>query len=150
MPVGLRPTRPIRKVNLDSSLSGRPEPHCEAQLSAPASSQSSLGQDSSRVLIVCEGFAADFFGHAVPSSYFVRVEERPSGGVTVLWTDNPDEAAVFDDTASAEAFSPRIRSRCLRCRSHQAPGSDRPPPAAPAPPSEPVSLADELRHMGLL
>ena len=36
LPVGLRPTRRIRKVSLDSSLSGRPELHCEAHLSAPA------------------------------------------------------------------------------------------------------------------
>ena len=36
LPVGLPPTRRIRKVSLDSSLSGRPELHCEAQLSAPA------------------------------------------------------------------------------------------------------------------
>src|SRR4029077_9554852 len=35
-PVGLPPTRRIRKVSLDSSLSGRSELHCEAQLSAPA------------------------------------------------------------------------------------------------------------------
>ena len=104
----------------------------------------------SRVLIVCEGFAADFFGHAVPSSYFVRVEERPSGGVTVLWTDDPDEAAVFDDIASAEAFSPQDPLSLFEVSFAPAPGSDRPPPAAPAPPSEPVSLADELRHMGLL
>ena len=36
LPVGLPPPRRIRKVSLDSSLSGRPELHCEAQLSAPA------------------------------------------------------------------------------------------------------------------
>jgi hypothetical protein len=36
LPVGLPPTRRIRKVSLDTSLSGRPELHCEAQLSAPA------------------------------------------------------------------------------------------------------------------
>ena len=36
LPVGLPPTRRIRKVSLDSSLSGRPELHCKAQLSAPA------------------------------------------------------------------------------------------------------------------
>jgi hypothetical protein len=36
LPVGLPSARRIRKVSLDSSLSGRPELHCEAQLSAPA------------------------------------------------------------------------------------------------------------------
>jgi hypothetical protein len=35
-PAGLPPTRRIRKVSLDSSLSRRPELHCEAQLSTPA------------------------------------------------------------------------------------------------------------------
>ena len=59
----------------------------------------------SGVVIVCEGFAADFIGHAVPGSYFVRLEDRPGGGITVHWTDIPDEAAVFEDIASAEAFS---------------------------------------------
>jgi hypothetical protein len=59
----------------------------------------------SRVLIVCEGFAADFLGHAVPGSYFARLEERPGGGVTVFWSDIQAEAAVFDDITAAEAFS---------------------------------------------
>ena len=36
LPVGRPPTRRIRKVSLDSSLSGRPDLHCEAQFSAPA------------------------------------------------------------------------------------------------------------------
>ena len=36
LPVGLPPTRGTREVSLDSSRSGRPELHCEAQLSAPA------------------------------------------------------------------------------------------------------------------
>ena len=37
-------------------------------------------------------------------SYFVRLEPRPSGGVTVLWTDLPDQAMVFDDAAAAAEF----------------------------------------------
>jgi hypothetical protein len=45
LPVGLPPTRRIRKVSLDSSLSGRPEPHCEAHVGSPAS-QPLVGQDS--------------------------------------------------------------------------------------------------------
>jgi hypothetical protein len=36
LPVGLPPTRRIRKVSLDSSLSGRPELHCEAHVSSLA------------------------------------------------------------------------------------------------------------------
>ena len=39
--------RRIRKLYLDSSPSGHPEPHCEAQLSALRSSQPSVGQDTS-------------------------------------------------------------------------------------------------------
>ena len=41
-------TRRIRKVSLDSSLSGRPELHCEAQLSVPA--PRSLRADKTRLL----------------------------------------------------------------------------------------------------
>jgi hypothetical protein len=47
LPVGLPPTRRIRKVSLDSSRSGRPELHCEAQLSTQA--PRSLQSDRTRV-----------------------------------------------------------------------------------------------------
>jgi hypothetical protein len=36
----------IRKVSLDSILSGRPELHCEAHVSSPRPSQPSAGQDN--------------------------------------------------------------------------------------------------------
>src|SRR5262249_15319267 len=39
--------RRIRKVSLDSTLSGRPELHCEAHVSSPSPSQPSVGEDSS-------------------------------------------------------------------------------------------------------
>ena len=54
-------------------------------------------------MIMCDtrasGITAD-----LADSYFVRVEPRPSGGVTVLWTDLPDQAMVFDDAAAAAEF----------------------------------------------
>jgi len=38
--------RRIRKVSLDSALSGRPELHCEAHTSTPSPSQPSVGKDN--------------------------------------------------------------------------------------------------------
>ena len=102
----------------------------------------------SGVVIVCEGFAADFIGHAVPGSYFVRLEDRPGGGITVHWTDIPDEAAVFEDIASAEAFSRQDPLTLFEVSFAPAPGSGRAPVAVPAP--EPLDLAAELRAMGLM
>ena len=108
----------------------------------------------SGVVIVCEGFAADFIGHAVPGSYFVRLEDRPGGGITVHWTDITGEAAVFEDIASAEAFSHQDPLTLFEVSfapapgRAEAPGSDRAPAAVPAP--EPMDLAAELRAMGLM
>jgi hypothetical protein len=108
----------------------------------------------SGVVIVCEGFAADFIGHAVPGSYFARVEERPSGGITVHWTDIPDEAAVFEDIAAAVAFSRQEPLTLFGVSFAPAPGSAEAPDGAPAPAAapapEPVDLAAELRTMGLM
>lgn len=104
----------------------------------------------SGVVIVCEGVAAEFWGHAVPGSYFVRLEERPDGGVTVVWTDLPGEAAVFDDLAAAEAFSRREPLTLFEVSFAQVSGSAQAPAAAPVPAPEPVNLADELRAMGLM
>jgi hypothetical protein len=107
----------------------------------------------SGVVIVCEGLAADFIGHAVPGSYFVRLEDRP-GGITVHWTDIPGEAAVFEDIASAEAFSRQNPLTLFEVSfapalgSAEGPGSDRAPAAVPA--QGPVDLAAELRAMGLM
>jgi hypothetical protein len=56
-----------------------------------------------RVMIMCDtrasGITAD-----LNDSYFVRFEPRPSGGVTVLWTDLPDQAMVFDNATAAAGF----------------------------------------------
>lgn len=54
-------------------------------------------------MIMCDtrasGITAD-----LNDSYFVRLEPRPSGGLTVHWTDLPSEAMVFDDAAAAAEF----------------------------------------------
>ena len=84
-------------------------------------------------------------------SYFVRVEPRANGGVTVLWTDLPDQAMVFDDGDAASEF----------CRDSPlemfvvsfvpvASSLPRPPRLPEPPPAEPVNLADEMRAMGLM
>ena len=104
---------------------------------------------SSGVLIVFEGLAEDFLGQAVPGSYFARVEERPSGGITVVWSDLPDEAMVFDDLASAEAFSRQEPLTLFEVSFASAPASAQ-APTAPATPPDPISLADEMRAMGLM
>ena len=104
----------------------------------------------SGVVIVCEGFAADFIGHAVPGSYFVRLEDRPGGGITVHWTDIRGEAAVFEDIASAEAFSRQDPLTLFEVSFAPVSGSAQSPIAAPASPAAPTSLADEMRAMGLM
>jgi hypothetical protein len=103
-----------------------------------------------RVMIMCDtrasGIAAD-----LNDSYLVGVEPRASGGVSVVWTDLPDQAMVFDDVASAEAFcrdSPLELFVVAFVPAPDQPAPGLPPPPAPA--AEPVSLADELRAMGLM
>jgi len=103
-----------------------------------------------RVMIMCDtrasGITAD-----LNDSYFVRIEPRAGGGVTVLWTDLPDQAMVFDDAAAAAEF----------CRDSPlevfvvsfVPVADSPDPAplpSEPPPAAPVNLAAELRAMGLM
>jgi hypothetical protein len=56
-----------------------------------------------RVMIMCDtrasGITAD-----LNDSYFDRIEHRPSGGFTVLWTDLPEQARVFADASAAAEF----------------------------------------------
>jgi hypothetical protein len=104
----------------------------------------------SGVLIVCEGFAEEFFGHAVPGCYFARLEKRPSGGVTVVWTDEPEEAAVFGDIAAAEAFVGQPPLTLFEVSFARVPGSGQPPAAVPAAPGEPLDLVAEIHAMGLM
>ena len=104
-------------------------------------------------MIMCDtrasGITAD-----LADSYFVRVEPRASGGVTVLWTDLPDQAMVFDDAAEAAEFcrdSPLEMFVVSFVPVTDAPDVPAPAPPSPEPPpAEPVNLAGELRAMGLM
>lgn len=99
-------------------------------------------------MIMCDtrasGITAD-----LADSYFVRVEPRLSGGVTVLWTDLPDQARVFDDAAAAAEFCRDSPLEMFAVSFVPVAGPPAPRPRQPEPPpAEPVSLADELRVMG--
>jgi hypothetical protein len=88
----------------------------------------------------------------INDSYLDRIERRPIGGVTVTWTDLPDQAMVFDDVAAAEEF---CRDSPLEMFVVSFVPVASPSPALaevpePAPRAEPISLADELRAMGLM
>ena len=101
-------------------------------------------------MILCDtrasGITAD-----LADSYLVRVEPRPNGGAHVLWTDEPDQAMVFDDAAAAAEF---CRDSALEMFVVSFVPVAIPSPSLakqpPAPPAEPVNLADELRAMGLM
>jgi hypothetical protein len=101
-----------------------------------------------RVLIMCDVRASGITGE-VEDSYLQSVEYRPSGGATVLWTDLPDRAMVFEDTDAAADF---CRDSPLEMFAvYFVPVADPAPPGVPVPPpSEPVTLADDLRAMGLM
>jgi hypothetical protein len=105
-----------------------------------------------RVMIMCDVRASGITGD-VENSYLVRIEPQPGGGALVLWTDEPDQAMVFDDAAAATAFcrdSPLemfvVSFVPVSVSSSPAPAPL--PPVPPAPPAEPISLADEMRAMG--
>ena len=83
-------------------------------------------------------------------SYFVRVEPRANGGALVLWTDEPDQAMVFDDVGSAAEFCRDSPLEMFVVSFVPAPGTPTPAPLPPPAPVEPVSLADEMRAMGLM
>jgi hypothetical protein len=105
------------------------------------------GDMDRRVMIMCDtrasGITAD-----LADSYLVRVEPRANGGVTVLWTDLPDQAMVFDDAAAASEF---CRDSPLEMFVVSFVPTSGPPAPAPLPtPAEPMSLAAELRAMGLM
>jgi hypothetical protein len=93
-----------------------------------------------RVLIMCDtrasGITAD-----LNDSYFVRVERRPGGGVTVLWTDLPDQAMVFDDAAAAAEFCRDSTLEMFAVSFVPA------PPAAAPPPRQVESEADFLKRL---
>ena len=54
-------------------------------------------------MIMCDVRASGITSD-VDDSYLVGIEHRPSGGVSVLWSDEPDQAMVFNDTAAAAEF----------------------------------------------
>jgi hypothetical protein len=100
---------------------------------------------------MCDTEASGITG-VVNDSYLDRIERRPGGGVTVIWTDLPDRAMVFSDAAAAAEF---CRDSPLEMFVVSFVPVSAPPAAAapalrpaPAPPAEPVSLADEMRAMG--
>ncbi len=102
-------------------------------------------------MIMCDtrasGITAD-----LADSYLVSVEPRANGGAHVLWTDEPARAMVFDDAAAAAEFcrdSP-LEMFVVSFVSVARPIPPPPPPPSPRPPAEPISLADELRAMGLM
>jgi len=127
----------------------------------------------SRVMILCDhrasGITAD-----LNDSYFVGFEPTPNGGTIVQWTDLPDQAAVFANATAAAEF---CRDSPLEMFVFSFVPAVDPRRAVPAPPprqvepeedflerlhriatgaernqspdQEPVSLADEMRKMGL-
>jgi hypothetical protein len=103
-----------------------------------------------RVLIMCDTEASGITG-VINDSYLDCIERRPSGGVTVMWTDLPDRAMVFADAAAAAEFCRDSPLEMFVVRFVAVSGPPSPPgPAPPAPPAEPISLADEMRAMGLM
>ena len=100
-------------------------------------------------MIMCDVRASGVTGD-VADSYLVRVEPRANGGALVLWTDEPDQAMVFDDAAAAAAFCRDSPLEMFVVSFVPVSGPPSPAPAPPPPPAEPISLADELRAMGLM
>jgi len=102
-------------------------------------------------MIMCDVRASGITGD-VADSYLVSVEPRPNGGAHVLWTDEPDQAMVFDDAAAAAEFcrdSP-LEMFVVSFVPAASPPPPVPRPAPPPPPAEPIDLAAELRAMGLM
>ena len=95
-------------------------------------------------MIMCDVAASGITGE-VTDSYLVRVEPRANGGAHVLWSDEPDQAMIFDDAAAAAAF----------CRDGPlemfvvsfVPVSSPPSPAAAPPPRQVESEADFLKRL---
>ena len=114
-------------------------------------------------MIMCDtrasGITAD-----LNDSYFVRVEPRENGGVTVLWSDEVGQAMVFEDAAAAAEFcrdSPLEMFVVSFVPVSGAPESEadflkrlgrirREAEAEHASPAITSSEADELRKMGLM
>jgi hypothetical protein len=94
---------------------------------------------------MCDTEASGITG-VVNDSYLDRIERRPGGGVTVLWTDLPDRAMVFSDAAAAAEFC-RDSPLEMFVVSFVPVASPSSPSVAP-PEAEPINLVDEMRAMG--
>ena len=75
-------------------------------------------------------------------SYLVRVDPAPHGGAHVLWSDEPGQAMVFDDLASAGDI---CRDGPLALFAVSFVPAPVPLPRRRAPPAAPISLPNELR-----
>ncbi len=103
-------------------------------------------------MIMCDVRESGITGD-VADSYLQRVEPRANGGALVLWTDEPDQAMVFENAAAAAAFCRDSPLEMFVVSFVLVPGPPPPVPSParqPDPPAEPVNLADELRAMGLM
>jgi hypothetical protein len=103
-------------------------------------------------MIMCDPAASGITGE-VADSYLVRVDPTPHGGALVLWSDEPDQAMVFDDAASAAEFCRTGPLTLFVVSFVPVAATSAAPPRPPLPPSpkaEPVNLADEMRAMGLM
>lgn len=96
-----------------------------------------------RVLIMCDTEASGIAG-VVNDSYLDRIERRPSGGVTVMWTDLPDQAMVFEDAAAAERFCRDSPLELFAVSFVPVPGS---PPSPPRPVESEADFLKRLHRM---
>ena len=95
-------------------------------------------------MIMCDTRASGITAE-LADSYLVGVEPRPNDGAHVLWTDDPDQAMVFDDAAAAAAF---CRDSPLELFVVSFVPVSAPPSPAAAPPPRPVeSEADFLKRL---
>jgi len=99
-------------------------------------------------MIMCDVRASGITGD-VADSYLVGVEPLPNGGAHVLWSDEPDQAMVFDDAAAAAEFC-RDSPLEMFVVSFVSLAPAPPPRPAPPPPAEPIDLVAELRAMGMM
>jgi len=90
---------------------------------------------------MCDVRASGITGD-VADSYLARVGRRPNGGVSVLWTDEPDQAMVFDDAAAAAEF---CRDSALEMFVVSFVPASGPPSPAPASPPRRAETEAEFR-----
>jgi hypothetical protein len=92
-------------VETEDEVRDRPANECSAPPPPPERPppwKDDSGMDG-RVMVMCDVRASGITGE-VADSHLVGLERRPSGGVTVLWSDLPEQAMIFDDAAAAAEF----------------------------------------------